>query len=121
MHDEKLGAEVHLIKDGEFLLYKDFSTVMIECHIYIIHIYKPRGFSVNESTEPMPIIVSNVERIPESPPPPYFTPPGTIPKNSTLSRNNVLRKFVSSIFQTFNLLCSNANGYFIELKIFQYH
>uniref|UniRef100_A0A0C9RJQ6 NETO1_1 protein n=1 Tax=Fopius arisanus TaxID=64838 RepID=A0A0C9RJQ6_9HYME len=53
---------------------------------------------IQSGSSETPQTVSNV-RVPESPPPPYMTPPGTIPRNSTISRNNILHISVPLSFR----------------------
>ncbi|XP_015124274.1 uncharacterized protein LOC107046224 isoform X2 [Diachasma alloeum] len=59
-----------------------------------------RSISLNGNIETTtPIVTNNVQRVPDSPPPPYVTPPGTLSKNSILSRNNVLHISVPVSFR----------------------
>ncbi|XP_063975201.1 uncharacterized protein LOC135161499 isoform X2 [Diachasmimorpha longicaudata] len=60
----------------------------------------PNQQFVNGNIETAPIsVTNNIQRVPESPPPPYITPPGTLLKNSVLSRNNVLHVSVPVNFR----------------------
>lgn len=53
------------------------------------------GGNTSRNPETTSISVNSVQNVPESPPPPYVTPPGTVPQSfdsAALSRHNVISK-----------------------------